>query len=104
MADGSISSRRTLSTTRRRRRVWQVSSSTSLRLAPPAPPLRHCDTCQPITGALASNPRRLGRQLNGPLFALYPARRGEYRVIYRIVDEQVVIEVVSIAHRRDAYR
>lgn len=57
-----------------------------------------------ITGALARNPRRLGKQLNEPLFPLYSARRGEYRVIYRIVDEQLIIEVVSIAHRRDSYR
>lgn len=35
--------------------------------------------------------------------ALASARRGEYRVIYRILDEQVVVEIVSIAHRRDVY-
>lgn len=57
-----------------------------------------------ITGALADNPRKLGKQLNEPLYPLYSARRGEYRVVYRIVDEQIVIEIVSIAHRRDAYR
>jgi mRNA interferase RelE/StbE len=57
-----------------------------------------------IHGTLAKNPRRLGKQLVPPLFPLYSARRGEYRVIYRIVDEVVVIEIVSIVHRRDAYR
>jgi mRNA interferase RelE/StbE len=57
-----------------------------------------------ITGPLADNPRRVGKQLQEPLFPLYSARRGEYRVIYRIVDQHVVIEVVSIVHRRDAYR
>jgi mRNA interferase RelE/StbE len=35
---------------------------------------------------------------------LYSARRGDYRVIYRIVEDAVLIEVVSMAHRRDAYR
>ena len=39
-----------------------------------------------------------------PLFPLYSARRGEYRVVYRIVDEVLLIEIVAIAHRRDAYR
>jgi len=34
---------------------------------------------------------------------MYAARRGEYRVIYRIVDQRLVIEVVSVAHRRDVY-
>lgn len=37
----------------------------------------------------------------GPLFA---AHRGECRVIYRIIDQGLVIEVVSIVHRREAYR
>lgn len=57
-----------------------------------------------ITGALSSNPQRLGKQLNEPLFPLYSARRGDYRVIYRILDDVVLIEIVSIRHRRDAYR
>lgn len=57
-----------------------------------------------ITGALAENPHRVGKQLGEPLHPLYSARRGEYRVIYRILENEVVIEVVSIVHRRDAYR
>lgn len=57
-----------------------------------------------ITGALAENPKRLGKQLREPLYPLYSARRGEYRVIYRIVDQRLVIEIVSVVHRRDAYR
>ena len=57
-----------------------------------------------IMGALALNPHRVGKQLREPLFPLYSARRGEYRIIYRIDDTRIVIEVVSIAHRRDAYR
>lgn len=57
-----------------------------------------------IAGALRENPRRVGKPLREPLAPLYSARRGEYRVIYLIVDQQLVIEMVSIAHRRDAYR
>lgn len=57
-----------------------------------------------IMGDLRDNPRRVGKQLKEPLFPLYSARRGEYRVIYRIVDEVLVIEIVTIAHRRDSYR
>ncbi|MCX2749611.1 type II toxin-antitoxin system RelE/ParE family toxin [Arthrobacter sp. MI7-26] len=55
-----------------------------------------------ITGALSENPQRVGKQLQAPLFPLYSARRGEYRVIYRIVEGVVLIEIVSITHRRDA--
>ena len=54
-------------------------------------------------GALRDNPQRVGKQFKAPLFPLYSARRGAYRVIYRIVDDLVVIEIVTIAHRRDSY-
>ncbi|KTS06879.1 type II toxin-antitoxin system RelE family toxin [Microbacterium testaceum] len=57
-----------------------------------------------IVGALHENPRRVGKPLREPLAPLYSARRGEYRVLYRIVDERLIIEVVSVVHRRDAYR
>lgn len=57
-----------------------------------------------IMGALRDNPHRVGKQLKEPLFPLYSARRGEYRVIYRIVDDVLIIEIVTIAHRRDSYR
>jgi mRNA interferase RelE/StbE len=57
-----------------------------------------------ITGALADSPRRVGKQLQEPLFPLYSARRGDYRVIYRIVESLLVIEVLTVVHRRDAYR
>lgn len=56
-----------------------------------------------IVGALRENPYRVGKPLRGPLAPLYSARRGEYRIVYRIVDHRLVIEVVSITHRRDAY-
>ena len=57
-----------------------------------------------IMGALAENPQRLGKQLHEPLFPLYSARRGEYRVIYRIVKKELIIDVIAITHRGDAYR
>ncbi|MEN2740357.1 type II toxin-antitoxin system RelE/ParE family toxin [Microbacterium sp. X-17] len=56
-----------------------------------------------IMGALCENPRRLGKPLREPLAPLYSARRGEYRILYRIIDERLVIEIVSITHRRDVY-
>lgn len=56
-----------------------------------------------IVGPLADNPRRLGRPLREPLAPLYSARRGEYRVLYRIEDDRLVIETVTIEHRRDVY-
>ena len=57
-----------------------------------------------IVGPLAANPRRLGKPLREPLAPLYSARRGEYRVLYRIEDDRLVVEIVTIEHRRDAYQ
>lgn len=57
-----------------------------------------------IFGPLADNPHRLGGALRGQLQGLRSARRGSYRVIYRIEDQRRSIEVVHIDHRRDVYR
>lgn len=57
-----------------------------------------------IVGALAQSPYRVGKPLREPLAPLFSARRGEYRVLYRIVERRLVIEIVFISHRRDAYR
>lgn len=60
-----------------------------------------------IRGPLAENPHRVGKPLRDRLEVRYSARRGEFRVIYRIFDERVVVRVIHmahIAHRRDVYR
>ena len=57
-----------------------------------------------IAGPLRADPQRVGKPLREPLAPLWSARRGEYRVLYRIVERRLVIEVVSVVHRRDAYR
>lgn len=45
----------------------------------------------------------MGEPLREPLAPLYAARRGKYRVVYRVEDVRLVIEIVTIVHRRDAY-
>lgn len=57
-----------------------------------------------IMGALRDNPKRVGKQLDAPLFPLYSARRGEYRILYRVEDDRLIVQVVTVVHRRDAYR
>jgi mRNA interferase RelE/StbE len=54
--------------------------------------------------ALASDPHRVGKPLFGPLAGCHGARRGTYRVIYRIDDEARTVYVLDVAHRSDAYR
>jgi mRNA interferase RelE/StbE len=57
-----------------------------------------------IDGPFAANPHRAGKPLNEPFDGYYSARRGTYRVIYRINEEKHTVEIHSIRHRRDAYR
>jgi mRNA interferase RelE/StbE len=56
-----------------------------------------------VSGPLRDNPHRVGKRLRFELEGYYSARRGQYRVIYRIDDDAVIVEVVAIAHRADAY-
>jgi len=55
-------------------------------------------------GAIASNPRRLGKPLRFELEGCFSARRGPYRVIYRIDDTTHTVSVLAVAHRADIYR
>lgn len=57
-----------------------------------------------INGPLAENPYRVGKQLLEPLFPMFSARRGEYRILYFIDEDQVFVEVVQIEHRSVVYR
>jgi mRNA interferase RelE/StbE len=57
-----------------------------------------------ITGPLLQQPHRVGKQWLPPLDDRFSARRGTYRVIYRIDDKAHVVTVVDIGHRRDIYR
>jgi mRNA interferase RelE/StbE len=57
-----------------------------------------------ITGPLLDTPHRVGKRLRPPLEDRHSARRGTYRVIYRIDDDIHTVTVVDVAHRRNAYR
>ena len=57
-----------------------------------------------ILGPIAENPQRLGKPLVGELEGLCSARRGDYRIIYQILEEDAVVLVHRVQHRRDVYR
>jgi mRNA interferase RelE/StbE len=57
-----------------------------------------------IRNAIAVNPSRVGKPLNEPFDGFYAARRGTYRIIYRIDESKRLVEIHSIRHRRDTYR
>lgn len=56
-------------------------------------------------GKLAVTPRPAGsRALVGHPAGVMRIRIGDYRVIYQVEDDLVLVTVVRVAHRRDAYR
>ena len=57
-----------------------------------------------ITGRLGENPRRVGAALRNELEGVWSARRGTYRILYRIDDERGEVIVLRVGHRRDIYR
>jgi mRNA interferase RelE/StbE len=57
-----------------------------------------------LFGPLAEDPHRVGAPLRAPFTGQWRARRGEYRVRYRVDESTRVVYVLDIDHRRDAYR
>lgn len=57
-----------------------------------------------VTTALLDNPHRVGKPLRNDLDGIWSARRGTYRVLYRIREDPREVVVLRINHRRDAYR
>jgi mRNA-degrading endonuclease RelE of RelBE toxin-antitoxin system len=53
---------------------------------------------------IAEQPNRMGKPLRLELEGLWSARRGPYRIAYRIDDGRRLIQVVTIDHRSDVYR
>lgn len=57
-----------------------------------------------LTTAIVREPRRIGKPLRGQLVGVWSARRGTYRILYRVLDETREVVVLRIEHRRDVYR
>jgi mRNA interferase RelE/StbE len=54
---------------------------------------------------LSNNPRNEHViKLSGKSPDQYRTRQGDYRIIFSIHDEKLVIEIIDIDHRKDAYR
>jgi mRNA-degrading endonuclease RelE of RelBE toxin-antitoxin system len=56
-----------------------------------------------INGPLLVNPHRVGKRLMPPLDDRHSARRGTYRVLYRIDDSARMVTVLAVAPRSDVY-
>ena len=75
--------------------------------------LRHLDrlpdkvrqaALETIFGPISENPHRAGKPLGDELEGLRSARRGDYRIVYEIWEDEAVVVIHRIQHRRHAYR
>jgi mRNA interferase RelE/StbE len=57
-----------------------------------------------MIGPLLEEPRRVGKPLQREVEGYWSARRGAYRIVYRVDDAAGTVRVVRIDHRADVYR
>jgi len=57
-----------------------------------------------MLSALVENPHRVGGRLQRELAGLHSARRGAYRIICEIDDENRLVVVLRVDHRSRVYR
>ena len=57
-----------------------------------------------ITGPLRESPQRVGAPLRGELEGIWSARRGTYRILYRISEEPREVVVLRVGHGRHISR
>jgi mRNA interferase RelE/StbE len=83
----------------------QIAWTTTARRAPTRLPEKAAAAVvEFLYGSLAASPHRVGKPLKLSLEGLHSARRGDYRVIYRIDDQRRLVTVMTIEHRSDIYR
>ncbi|MDT3399978.1 type II toxin-antitoxin system RelE/ParE family toxin [Streptomyces sp. B1866] len=58
-----------------------------------------------IAGPLAAQPYRVGKRLLLPPHeGTWSARRGTYRILYEVDDDERTVRVTAVDHRADVYR
>jgi mRNA interferase RelE/StbE len=55
-------------------------------------------------GDLSREPKRVGKPLHRELAGMFSARRGPYRLLYRIDDDNETVSILRVDHRADVYR
>ncbi len=86
-----------------------VITSTALRVLSAAPPRGVGERVawavhEFVRGPLLIRPHRLGKPLAPPLEGTFSARRGSFRVLYEIDEENRTVTIIAVQHRADVYR
>lgn len=82
-------------------RVFLTSEARRNMLALPKDIVRRVDACILALGNTPRPPQT--KKLKGE-GGLWHVRVGDYRIVYRIEDERLVVIVIRVAHRREVYR
>lgn len=81
-----------------------VLTATALRSLEAVPPRVAEPLVAFIFGGLAADPRRRGKRLQRELEGRWSARRGDYRIVYRLDEAAMTLYVLKIGRRADVYR
>lgn len=85
--------------------LWRVElTSPAARDLDGIPPRYAVAIVEFLTVVLPTNPPRFGKPMRNELEGLYSARRGDYRVLYRIEHAQQAVFVIRIDHRGRVYK
>ena len=49
------------------------------------------------------NPRKQGKPLTGDKSRFWRYRMGEYRIICRIMDDELIVLIIAVGHRKEIY-
>ncbi len=79
-------------------------SATALRSLDRLPPKVAVAVVEFVTVVLPSNPHRMSKPLRYELEGLHVARRGDYRVTFRIDENEHVLRIGRIEHRTHVYK
>ncbi len=55
-------------------------------------------------GTLAANPRPIGCKKLADTESLYRLNEGDYRIVYQVEDDVLLVLIIRIGHRGDVYR
>ena len=84
--------------------MYRVDIETAARRQMRSLPVAIAERIDTAVRALASEPRPRGCRPMAGYLNTYRLRAGDYRILYRIHDDILVILVIRVGHRREVYR
>ncbi len=80
--------------------IWDDNAIDELAALPDATSAR---IVKKVENYLALEPYELGKRLSGRYSGYFRYRIGDYRIIYEVQDDVLVVYVFRVGHRKDVY-